>query len=127
MRHVNFLARLELNLADSQDVLRPLVEQRDDLRVQLIDGLAMFRDVHLGIASKSKGQMPNKFGRGDGGRMFNDLKRKSFAAQEAASRATSWSHATSSPHPQPARSPLPLPLVPSPVVPAAQSQGRDRP
>src|ERR1051325_6795674 len=46
MRHIDFLTGLELKLTDPQDVLRALVEQLDDLRVQFVDGLAVFGDVH---------------------------------------------------------------------------------
>ena len=46
MRRVNFLAGLELDFADRQHVLRALVQQLDDLRVQLVDRFAMFRNVH---------------------------------------------------------------------------------
>jgi hypothetical protein len=45
MRRVDFLARLQLDLADGQDVARALVQQFDDLRVKLVNRLAMFGDV----------------------------------------------------------------------------------
>ena len=41
MRRIDFLARLEFDLADGQDVLGALIEQPDDLRVQFINRLAM--------------------------------------------------------------------------------------
>ena len=47
VRRVDFLAGLELDFADVQDVAGALVQQLDDLRVELVDGLAMFRNVHL--------------------------------------------------------------------------------
>ena len=46
VRRVNLLAGLALDLADGQDVLGPLVQELDDLRVELVDGLAMFGNVH---------------------------------------------------------------------------------
>ena len=46
VRRVDLLAGLELDLADRQHVLRALVEQLDDLRVQLVDRLAVFGNVH---------------------------------------------------------------------------------
>ena len=53
VRRVNFLAGLELDFADGQHVARALVEQPDDLRVQLVNRLAMFGNVH------SEGRMKN--------------------------------------------------------------------
>ena len=53
VRRVNLLAGLELDVADGQHVLRALVEQPDDVRVQLVNRLAMFGNVH------SKGRMQN--------------------------------------------------------------------
>ena len=47
VRRVNFLAGLELDFADGEDVVRALVEQPDDLRVQLVNRLAMFGNVSL--------------------------------------------------------------------------------
>ncbi len=41
MRRVNLLARLELDVSDVQHVTRALVQQPDDLRVQLVNRLAM--------------------------------------------------------------------------------------
>ena len=46
VRRVNLLAGLEFDLADGQHVLGPLVQELDDLRVELVDRLAMFRNVH---------------------------------------------------------------------------------
>ena len=46
MRRVDFLAGLELDFADGQHVPRAFIEQPDDLRVQLVNRLAMLRDVH---------------------------------------------------------------------------------
>jgi hypothetical protein len=46
VRRVNLLAGLALDLTDGQDVLGPLVQEFDDLRVALVNGLAMFGDVH---------------------------------------------------------------------------------
>jgi hypothetical protein len=46
VRRVNLLAGLELDAADGQHVARALVEQPDDLRVQLVNRLAMFGNVH---------------------------------------------------------------------------------
>src|SRR2546430_8957565 len=50
MGRVDFLAGLELDLADSQDVTGSFVEEFDDMRVQPVDGLAVVRNVHsLGV------------------------------------------------------------------------------
>ena len=57
MRRVNFLARLQLDIADGENVFRALVQQLDDLRVQLIDRLPMFGNVH------SEGRMQKEAGR----------------------------------------------------------------
>ena len=46
MRRVNHLARRQLHLVDGQHVARALVEQPDDVRVQLVNRLAMFGNVH---------------------------------------------------------------------------------
>ena len=45
MRRVNLLARRELDVADGEDVARALVEQPDNVRVQLVNRLAMFGNV----------------------------------------------------------------------------------
>ena len=54
MRRINFLAGLELHVADGEHVLRPLVEQPDDLPVQPVNGLAMF-----GNAAHNASSMPH--------------------------------------------------------------------
>ena len=46
VRRVDFLAGLELDLADLQDMPGALVQQLDDLRVEFVNGLAMFGNVH---------------------------------------------------------------------------------
>ena len=46
VRRVNLLVGLALDFADGQHVLSPLVHELDDLRVELVNGLAMFGDVH---------------------------------------------------------------------------------
>ncbi len=46
MGRVNLLVGLALHLADGQHVFGPLVQQLDDLRVELVNGLAMFGDIH---------------------------------------------------------------------------------
>jgi hypothetical protein len=46
VRRVNLLAGLALHFADGQDVFGPLVQELDELRVELVDGLAMFENVH---------------------------------------------------------------------------------
>jgi len=46
MRRVNFLAGLQLDAADGKDMLRAFVEQPDNVRVQLVNRLAMFGNVH---------------------------------------------------------------------------------
>ena len=46
VRRVDFLAILFLQMADLKNVLGALVEQADDLRVERVNGFAMFRDVH---------------------------------------------------------------------------------
>src|SRR5687768_6418821 len=48
MGRVNLLAGLKLNLANLQHMLRPLVEQLHNLRIELVDGFAVFGDVHRG-------------------------------------------------------------------------------
>ena len=53
VRRVNFLAGLKLHVADGEHVLRALVEQPHDVRVQLVNHLAMFRNVH------NQGRMQN--------------------------------------------------------------------
>jgi hypothetical protein len=45
---VDLLAGGELDFADGQHMARAFVEQPDDLRVQFIDRLTMFRKAHLG-------------------------------------------------------------------------------
>ncbi len=57
VRRVNLLAGLELHGADGQHVFRALIEQPDDARVQLVNRLAMFGNVH------SPGRMQNQTGR----------------------------------------------------------------
>jgi hypothetical protein len=49
MRRVNLLARRELDVADGEDVARALVEQPDDVRVQLVNRLAMFGNVQAKV------------------------------------------------------------------------------
>src|SRR5262245_45133171 len=49
MRHVNLLTRFELHGPNLQHVARALVQQADDLFVKLVDGLAMFRNVHSAV------------------------------------------------------------------------------
>ncbi len=46
VRRVDGLAGLKLDFANLQNVLRALVEQMDDLRVELVDGLAMIGNGH---------------------------------------------------------------------------------
>ena len=43
---INRLARLDLDFANLQNVPGALVQQLDDLGVELIDGFAMFRNIH---------------------------------------------------------------------------------
>ena len=45
MRRVNFLPRLELDLTDRQDMFGALVQQLDDMRIELVNGFAMFGNV----------------------------------------------------------------------------------
>ncbi len=47
VRRVDFLAGLDLDLADSENVTGAFVEQLDDLRIELVDRLAMVRDIHV--------------------------------------------------------------------------------
>ena len=53
VRRVNLLARLQLDFADGENMLGALVQELDDLRVQLVDGLAMIGDVHGVLAYRS--------------------------------------------------------------------------
>src|ERR1019366_3205525 len=46
VRRINLLAGLALNHSDGQDVPGPLIQELDDLRVELVDGLAMIGNVH---------------------------------------------------------------------------------
>jgi len=48
MRRVNFLAGFELNFTNPQDEFGALVEQLDDVRVELVNGFAMFGDGNRG-------------------------------------------------------------------------------
>ena len=48
VRRINSLARRQLDFADGEDVARARVEQPDDLRVQLVNRLAMFGKAHAG-------------------------------------------------------------------------------
>ena len=58
MRRINLLARLQLDFANGQDVFRALVQGFDELRVELIDGLPMFGNVHReGRMQKPKGRI----------------------------------------------------------------------
>ena len=43
---INLLASLEFDLTDGQDMPRALIEQFDDLRVEPVNGLAMFGNAH---------------------------------------------------------------------------------
>ena len=58
MRRVDFLAGPELDGADFQNVRSALVEQFDDLRVQLVDGLAVLGDVHGGVSGRQRPACP---------------------------------------------------------------------
>ena len=61
MRRVNFFARREFDFADFKHVLRALVEELHDLRVELVNGLAMVRDVHAKAGCRIKNQESNLF------------------------------------------------------------------
>jgi len=46
VRHVNLPASLEFHFADGQHVLRAIIEQAHNLFIELVNRLAMLRDVH---------------------------------------------------------------------------------
>ena len=49
MRRINLLTGFQLDAADGEHVLRALVEQPDDVRVQLVNRLAMFGNVQAKV------------------------------------------------------------------------------
>ena len=61
MRRINLLARREFDVADGEDVARALVEQPDDVRVQLVNRLAMFGNVHGRAECRIKREESNLF------------------------------------------------------------------
>ena len=63
MRRVNLLARRELDVADGEDVARAFVEQPDDVRVQLVNRLAMSGNVQANEECRIKREESNLFRR----------------------------------------------------------------
>ena len=47
MRRINLLACLELDFANGKDMPGAFIEQLDDLRVELVNCLAMFGKAHV--------------------------------------------------------------------------------
>jgi len=54
MRRVDFLAGLDFDFADRQDVTRALVQEFDELRVEGVNGLTMLRNVHAARDYRTK-------------------------------------------------------------------------
>ncbi len=61
MRCVNLLARRELDVADGQHVARAFVEQPDDVRIQLVNRLAMFGNVQAKVECRIYNEESNLF------------------------------------------------------------------
>ena len=62
VRRVNFLAGLELDVADLEHMARALVQQLDDLVVKLVDRLAMLKNAHdLEITPRPRGKAGEKW------------------------------------------------------------------
>jgi len=47
VRRIDFLAGLQLDIANGQDMARAIIQQPDDFGVQLVNGFPMFRDTHV--------------------------------------------------------------------------------
>ena len=61
VRRINLLARRKLHVADGQHVARALVEQPDDVRVQLVNRLAMFGNVQAKRECRRRKEESNLF------------------------------------------------------------------
>ena len=82
MRRINFHARLQLDFADRQHMLRALIQELHNLRVQLINGLPMFGNV------QSECRMQNLEGRIKSDSQSNIPEGLHHSAQGCEERAT---------------------------------------